>query len=175
MNSSGQQASIASSPRTAELAAVERALAFIAEHGVVLVSARGAAPRLIDAIAGEVVAGNWWSHPRANAIYRVVAAASESDDVLACRLVGGKVTLVHRRLWPALARLAARFAPEQIRRVRTEHTASGRHVSHELPFAEWLPADVARQAAAIDETDAVAALGRWLPASTRAGSVKRSR
>jgi hypothetical protein len=140
----------------------------------VLVSARGTAPRLIDAIAGEVIAGNWWSHPRANEIYRVLSAASESGDVLACRLVGGKVTLVHRRLWPALARLAARFAPAQIGRVQTEHTASGRHVSRETPFAQWLPADIALQAAAMAEVDAMAALGRWLPPPARAAKGERS-
>jgi hypothetical protein len=141
----------------------------------VLVSARGAAPRLIDAIAGEVVAGNWWSHPRANEIYRVLSAASESGDVLACRLVGGKVTFVHRRLWPALARLAIRFPPKDICRVRTEHTASGRHVGHETPFTEWLPPDIAQEAAAMTEAEALAALGRWLPPPARAGKGERSR
>jgi hypothetical protein len=36
-----------------------QALAFVAQHGIMLASARGAAPRLIDAIAGELIAGNW--------------------------------------------------------------------------------------------------------------------
>ena len=112
--------------------AVASALAFIEAHGVVLASARGPAPRMIDAIAGESIVGNWWSHPNANAIYNVLSTASESSDVLACRLVGGKVTLVHRRLWPALVRLADRFAAERISQVRNEHTASGRHVVREL-------------------------------------------
>ena len=51
-------------------AAVADALAFIDTHGVVLASAKGPAPRLIDAIAGEAIAGNWWIHPRAGEIYR---------------------------------------------------------------------------------------------------------
>src|SRR3982751_6062290 len=101
--------------------AVARALAFIEAHGVVLASARGPSPRMIDAIAGESIVGNWWSHPNANAIYNVLLSASESSDVLACRLVGGKVTLVHRRLWPALVRLADRFAAERICQVCNEH------------------------------------------------------
>jgi hypothetical protein len=105
----------------------------------------------------------------------VLSTAGESEHVLACRLVGGKVTLVHRRLWPALARLAARFAPEQICQVRTEHTASGRHVSRAVPFAEWLPVDIAQQGAAMTEADAVAALGRWLASPARAGKGERSR
>ena len=98
-----------STPRSRD-AEVERALAFIERHGVVLASARGAAPRLIDAIAGETIVGNWWSHPKANAIYAVLERASGSPDVLPCRLVDGKVTLVHRRLWPAPTREKARAA-----------------------------------------------------------------
>ena len=143
-------------------AAVASALAFVEAHGVVLASAKGPAERLIDAVAGDPVAGNWWSHPRANAIYRVLAAASDDESVLVCRLVGGKITLVHRRLWPALVRLADRFAPEQISQVHDEHTASGRHVTHEVAFPDWVPRDVLAQAEAMTDADALAALGRWL-------------
>ena len=96
---------------------VENALAFIEINGVVLVSAKGAAARLIDVIAGEDIVGNWWSHPHANAIYNTLWQVQASDQVLVCKLVDGKVTLVHRRLWPALARLATRFEPQQIARV----------------------------------------------------------
>jgi hypothetical protein len=156
-------------------AAVASALAFIEAHGVVLASARGPAPRMIDAIAGEAIVGNWWSHPKASAIYNVLSTASESSDVLACRLVGGKVTLVHRRLWPALVRLADRFPPEQISQVHNEHTPSGRHVSRELPFPEWVPADVAQQAERLSEADALASLGRWLPPQATRGGAARHR
>ena len=154
---------------------VARALAFIEMHGVVLVSARGTVPRLIDAIAGETIVGNWWSHPKANAIYAVLERASASPDVLACRLVDGKVTLVHRRLWPALVRLADRFAPERIAQVRNEHTPSGRHVAQHVPFPEWVSADVGRAAADLDDDEAVAALAAWLPAAAPAGTARKPR
>jgi hypothetical protein len=154
--------------------AVASALAFIEAQGVVLASARGGAPRLIDAIAGETIVGNWWSHPRANAIYDVLSRASVSPDVLACRLVDGKVTLVHRRLWPALVRLADRFAPERIAQVRNEHTPSGKHVAQHVPFPEWVPADVSRDAAQIGDDDALAALGAWLPGDAAAATKSRS-
>ena len=151
-------------------AAVADALAFVETHGVVLASAKGPAPRLIDAIAGEPIAGNWWSHPRANEIYRVLSAASDSESVLVCRLVGGKITLVHRRLWPALVRLADRFSPGQICQVRNEHTASGHHVGHEVAFPGWVPRDVLEQARDLSEADAVASLAPWLaPAPTARG------
>src|SRR5437762_12561301 len=140
---------------------VATAIAFVEAHGVVLASAKGPVPRLIDAIAGEPITGNWWSHPRANAIYNVLAEVSESEQVLVCRLINGKVTLVHRRLWPALVRLAAQFAPEQLAKVREEHTASGQHVSHEVPFPQWVPPDVLEQGTMVAENEALAVFGAW--------------
>jgi len=148
---------------------VHAALAFVAEQGVVLASARGPVPRLVETIAGEALAGNWWSHPRANSIYNTLSEVQASDQVLVCRLVNGKVTLVHRRLWAALARLAGRFAPRQVARINEEHTPSGRHVMRELPFPEWVPDAIMRQATDMTEQEAMAQLGRWLPQAMRAG------
>ena len=141
----------------------KEALAFVERHGMVLVSAQGVAPKLVDAIAGETVRGSWWGHPRGKEIFRVLSAVQASEQVLVCRLLGGKVTLVHRRLWPALVRLADRFGPEQIARVREEHTAQGRHESRSTPFPEWVPAEVMRGAAQLSETEARDLLGAWAP------------
>ena len=139
------------------------ALRWVEAQGVVLAAAKGPAPRLIDAIAGETIAGNWWSHPRANAIYNVLTQVQASPELLVCRLLGGKVTLVHRRLWPALVRLAGRFAPAQLARVSEEHTPSGRHASRQTPYPEWVPQGVLQQGGALGEAEALAAFGRWLP------------
>ena len=144
-------------------ATAEEALAFIQEHGVVLVSAKGTAPRLTEAITGESIKGSWWAHPQSHRIYAILRAVTESEQVLACRLIDGKITLVHRRLWPSLVRLANRFAPEQLAQVREEHTPSGQHVSREVPFPQWVPPDVAAHAKAIGEQEAIAVLGSWLP------------
>lgn len=149
-------------------AAVADALAFVEQHGVVLASAKGPAPRLIEAIAGEPISGNWWSHPKASAIYGVLSAAGESPDVLVCRLVNGRITLVHRRLWPALVRIADRFAPAHICQVRNEHTASGRHVVHEVAFPDWVPQAALQQGRDLAEPDALAAFEQWLPAPSTA-------
>src|SRR3989442_15991096 len=81
-----------------------QALAFIREHGVVLEAARGPVPSLAEVIAGEPVRGSWWSHPKSHQIFAVTRAVRESDDVLVCRLIRGKVTFVHRRLCAALVR-----------------------------------------------------------------------
>jgi len=135
------------------------AFAFVEKNGVVLVSAKGPVPRLTEAIAGEPIKGSWWGHPKSHQIFAIRGAVTESEDVLVCRLVKGKITLVHRRLWPALVRLASRFPPDQIAKVRHEHTASGRHVNKEVPFLRWVPADVMKQAKSISEEEAIAALG----------------
>ena len=138
------------------------ALAFVQKHGVVLASAKGPAPRLIEAILGEPINGNWWSHPKARAIYSVLTTVSDSEDVLVCRLVGGKITLVHRRLWPALARIADRFPPDRTARVEEEHLPSGRHASRDVPFPEWVPPEIAAQAQALDEQEALDAFASFL-------------
>ena len=140
----------------------EAALAFVREHGVVLVSAKGNAPRLTEAIVGEPVKGSWWGHPQGRLIFGILEAVTASDDILVCRLIKGKLTLVHRRLWPALACLAGRLQSEQIAQVREQHTPSGSHVSNAVAFPEWVPAKVLEQAKAMSEQDALAALGTWL-------------
>ncbi len=140
-------------------ATANEALAFVREHGVVLASAKGTAPRLTEAIIGEPIKGSWWAHSQNHHIYAILEAVFESEQVLVCRLINGKVTLVHRRLWPSLVRLASRFAPKQLAQVREEHTASGRHVSHEVPFPNWVPPYVAEEAKTIGEKEALAASG----------------
>ena len=148
-------------------ATAEEALAFVRRHGVVLVSAKGSAPRLTEAIAGEAIAGSWWAHPKSHHIFSILGAVTDSDQVLVCRLVDGKITLVHRRLWPSLVRLAKYFAPEQLAQVREEHTPTGRHVSRVVPYPHWVPAEVSAQADALDERHALVALGTWMPSPNR--------
>jgi hypothetical protein len=144
----------------------EEALAFVRENGVVLASAKGTVPRLTEAIIGESIKGSWWTHAQSRHIYAILGAVTGSDQILVCRLINGKVTLVHRRLWPSLVRVASRFAPEQLAQVRDEHTPSGRHVNHEVPFPQWVPPEVMEQAKVIGEKEALVALGACLTPSS---------
>jgi len=57
-------------------------------------------PSVVGIITGEAVSGSWWSHPRANEIFRKL---QELDDVLTVKLIAGKVTFVHPRLARAIA------------------------------------------------------------------------
>lgn len=136
----------------------DEVLDFVRTHGVVLVSARGPVPTLVDAIAGAPVKGSWWGHPEGKRIFRLLQELADNEDVLSCRLVDGKLTLVHRRLWPALAAAAPLLAPGQLARVTQVHTPSGRHVNVQTPFPDWLPEDAAQAARTLDAQAALAAL-----------------
>src|SRR5260370_5227976 len=81
---------------------------FVQRDGVVMQSARiPGIPSLAEAIAGEPIRGSWWGHRKGQEIVLALATLYDSSEVLAFRLVQKKLTLVHRRLWPALARLSA--------------------------------------------------------------------
>jgi hypothetical protein len=132
----------------------KQAIAFVKVNGVVLESGRGPVPSLAQAIAGAAIRGSWWAHPKANTIFLCSRAIRESADVLVCRLVGGKVTYVHRRLWPALVRLAGQFNADQLAVIEEVHTPSGRHKVNVKTFQEWVPEEVAQAAARLKDEDA---------------------
>ena len=125
------------------------ALQWVREQGIVLQSAKGPVPNLADWVAGEPIRGSWWGHPAGHEIFVVLGQVLASDDVVATRLINGKVTLVHCRLWPALVRVADRFPPARLAAVGDEHTATGAHRRTEIPFPEWVPAAEVAMAAAL--------------------------
>jgi hypothetical protein len=59
-------------------------------------------PSAVAILAGGPVRGSWWGHPEANDMFRILNEVTGDPEVLTLKLVGGKVTLVHRRLWPAV-------------------------------------------------------------------------
>jgi hypothetical protein len=137
-----------------------QALAFVKRHGIVLQAARGPVPSLAAAVAGEPIRGSWWSHPNAREIFHILDVVCDDADVLVCTLVDGKVTLVHRRLWPALVRLSPSRVPKsRLARVANEHTATGAHRSRRIPLSKWLPRDVAAEAAAMSVEEALERTG----------------
>ncbi len=80
------------------------------------------------------------------------------------RLVRGRLTLVHRDLWPVLVRLADRV----LAAVHEEHTERGSHRSAEIPFPDWVPEDVRAAAAGLTAADALARFPQSIHTSTRA-------
>jgi hypothetical protein len=58
-------------------------------------------PNVVTLVTGESLATSWWSHPSAREIFALLSRLADQPDVLFAKLLFGKVTLVHRRLWPA--------------------------------------------------------------------------
>lgn len=139
----------------------QEALGIVRTQGVALESGAGPETSIAEAVAGAPIRGSWWAHARGKEIFRVTRAIRSSPDVLVCRLVGGKITYVHRRLWPALARLAERLPASGIAQICEIHTPSGKHVTKEVPYPQWVPGDVSDEARDLSEAAAVAQLGPW--------------
>lgn len=153
----------------------DEAISFVREHGVVLVSARGPAPKLVEAIAGEFINGSWWAHPRSRAIYATLQQVVASPEILLCRLVDAKLTVVHRRLWPALVRLAGRIGVERLGQVHQEHTPAGHHISHEIAFPLWVPREVLQAAQGLNEDQALGLCATWVAQPDTTGRPTRRR
>ena len=69
------------------------------------------------------------------------------------------VTFVHRRVWPALVRLAKEIGARRLDAISQEHTASGAHRNVVTRWPRWVAADVKASAARLSEEDARALLG----------------
>jgi hypothetical protein len=138
-----------------------QALAFVRKHGVVLESARGPVPTLAEHAAGEPIRGSWWGHPKGHEIFALTRAVRASKAVLVCRVVDGKVTYVHRRLWSALVRLSAEFPRDNLAALREMHSPRGTHTLRTVRFPVWVPPTIRQQAARLTEAQARYALGKW--------------
>ena len=139
----------------------EEALEIVRTQGVTLESGAGPETSIAEAVAGAPIRGSWWAHARGKEIFRVTRAIRSSPDVLVCRLVGGKITYVHRRLWPALVRLAERLPASDFAQICETHTASGKHITKEIPYPQWVPRTVSVEASELSEAAALAQLGPW--------------
>lgn len=93
---------------------VARVLEALRDHGLLpLTDTR--LPSLTTIVAGEPVRGSWLAHPRSHIIYEVATRLEAHPDVVDARLVSGKVTYIHQRLWPALLGVATARDPWQTR------------------------------------------------------------
>lgn len=136
-----------------------QAIAFVKANGIVLESVRGPGPSLAAAIAGEPIRGSWWKHRKASQIFLCSRAVRDSKEVLVCRFLGGKVTYVHRRLWPALVRLHDQFHANDLAAIREIHTDQGKHKLHVTAFPTWVPPEVMVEAARLSARKAAEMLG----------------
>lgn len=133
---------------------LETAADQIRQHGLVLESAKGPLPRLVELIAEEPIEGSWWSHPGSRHIFAVLSELREREDLLVFRLVRGKLTYAHRWVWPALVALAGQIDHGRLAAIQDIHTAAGHHETIETPFPDWVPGEVIQTAQALSETQA---------------------
>jgi hypothetical protein len=81
--------------------ALDRVLASLADNGILLKQDKEL-PSVVGLITGESLSTSWWSHPKGRLIFAVLSELADHPDVLFTKLLLGKDTLVHRRLWPAV-------------------------------------------------------------------------
>ena len=72
-------------------------------------------PSVCTLITGEPLRGSWWSHPQAQTIFQVNEQLEDHKDVLITKLLSGKVTFVHRKLWPAILAIGIAREPWQMK------------------------------------------------------------
>ncbi len=82
-------------------ASVRLVLGELRDQGFVLLSDSDL-PSITTMFVGAPIRGSWWGHPNGRDIFRVVCQVAEHPDVAVTKLISGKVTFVHRKLWPAL-------------------------------------------------------------------------
>lgn len=93
--------------------ATEKVLAALADTGILLVQDQRL-PNVVSILTGEALKTSWWSHARGQEIFGVLSELEDHPDVLFAKLVKKKVTLIHRRLWPALLGVVSKPQPWQL-------------------------------------------------------------
>jgi hypothetical protein len=71
-------------------------------------------PSITGLMVGEPIKGSWWAHPKSNDIYMLSQRLIHHPDVIFLKLVSGKTSYVHRRLWPELMAIATAEEPWQL-------------------------------------------------------------
>src|ERR1700730_8374074 len=135
-----------------------QAQAWVRKCGIAVESARASVPSLAQVVAGKPLRGSWWAHPKGNEIFLLSRSIRSSPHILVCRLVNGKITYVHRRLWAALVTLAGRFSEHRLAAVKETHTVAGKHKLLVTPFPKWVPNEVLRAAQKLTEKEAASQL-----------------
>jgi hypothetical protein len=72
-------------------------------------------PCITTLVAGRPIRGSWWGHPKGDDVFRVASWIDEHPDVAVTKLMSGKVTFIHRKLWPSLLAVAMTREPWQLK------------------------------------------------------------
>lgn len=91
---------------------ISRYLEDLDSRGLLLVS-DARLPSLASLVTGGPVHGSWWAHAGSKKILEILKDLSGHPDVLTVKLIEGKETLVHRRVWPDLVAVSVCAEPWQ--------------------------------------------------------------
>jgi hypothetical protein len=89
-------------------------------YGVLLMQ-DASVPSMMSIIAGEPLKGSWWSHPKSQLMFDVLQVISA--QALVVKLLAGKRTFVHPRLWPAVCAVAESNEPWQLDKLKPDARA----------------------------------------------------
>ena len=92
--------------------AASTVLAALSRSGILLKQDKEL-PNVVTLLTGEKLSASWWSHPKGKLIFRTLSELADHPDVLVTKLIAGKDTLVHRRLWPAIVAVGTSGEPWQ--------------------------------------------------------------
>jgi len=96
-----------------------------------LLDADSKLPSVTGFVAGDNVRGSWWNHPQAHEMFSLACRLRAHPDVLMVKLISGKVTLVHRPLWPAVFTVATARESWQLEELSKEAKALLKKVDKE--------------------------------------------
>jgi len=80
-------------------------------------------PSVSGLVVGDVGGRSWWAHPQAKQMYGLSCALQDHPDVLMVKLISGKVTFIHRPLWPAVVAVGTAREPWQMEGLSKEAKA----------------------------------------------------
>ena len=71
-------------------------------------------PSVTGLMVGDTGGRSWWAHPQAKQMYGLSCALRDHPDVLLLKLISGKLTFIHRPLWPAIVAVGTAREPWQM-------------------------------------------------------------
>lgn len=121
------------------------------EIGFLLVSG-SEIPDVRTLITGGSSKGSWWADKAAHKIFAVNELLEDHPDVTITKLISGKVTFVHRKLWHKLFAVASSREDWQLRGLSApaqlllrELDQQGSLFTHKLPKSGPKPGETARE------------------------------
>ncbi len=105
-----------------EVKALERVRKSLTQVGALLHS-DSKFPSLVSIVAEGPIRGSWWGHPKSHLIFQVAGVLARDPDVLVAKLISGKETYIHRRLWPPFLAIATSKESWQMQNLTPEATS----------------------------------------------------